>query len=520
MDEDASKNEWWSIDTDLILDKLQTRRSGLSETIAKERLKKFGLNNFGTDKKSSFIKILVSQFENWLTLILVIASFVSFMLGERIDSIVILSLVVLSAVFGFVQEYKAEKTLLKLKKYLKHHTLVIRDGRTVRIEHDLLVPGDIVELHIGDIVPADIRLLTSDNLVVNESILTGESFPVEKNSESKVSNDAIVSEIKNMVFMGTSVSQGHALGVVVETGMGTFFGKIAETVKRTEPETDFQIQIANFSKFLFKIIILMTVFIFISNAALDKGLFSSFLFAVALAVGIAPEMLPAIITVTLSQGALKMAKKKVVVKRLVAVEDFGNIDTLCMDKTGTLTEGNFTLYDFKNNDGIRDKNVILYAMLCMEGIGQNSLGQTINPTDKAIWDSVFAQSYKRDVPGFKILDENEFDYERKRMSVLVSREDETILIAKGSPESIIQTSKYYYKNGKKLVLTDVKKKFLIKDIKKYEDDGLRVISLAIKKCNLTSSTCKDEEGMEFLGLLLFKDPIKATAKLAIERFLN
>ncbi len=520
MDDSDSKEKWWSLKIENIFEKLQTKRSGLTTEEATDRIKKYGYNDFGKSKGSSFLKILISQFENWLTLILVIASIISFALGEHIDSLVIIALVVLSALFGFIQEYKAEKTLLKLKRYIKNRALVFRDGRLIQVDHNEIVPGDIVRLHIGDIVPADIRLISSDDLVTNESILTGESVPAEKSPEPLLKGDLVVSEIKNMVFMGTSVSQGSGLGVVVGTGKNTIFGKIAESIKITEPKTDFQIQIADFSKFLFKVIILMTAFIFISNVALDKGLFSSFLFAVALAVGIAPEMLPAIITVTLSQGAIKMAKKKVIVKRLSAVEDFGNIDTLCMDKTGTLTEGVFTLFDYQNNEGKRDEEIIKYSLLCTSGISQNAYGQTGNPTDKAIWDSIFAQSYKKDIEKYKILDENEFDYERKRMSVLVQEGSNTLLISKGSPDSILDISKFYYRDGKKLHLKNDKKSDLLKHIKEYEAEGFRVLSVAVKKVDFTTSKLTDENKMALLGILLFKDPIKKTSVLAINKFID
>lgn len=520
MDENNKNVSWWVLGADEVLVKLRTKRSGLSTTEAQARIKIHGFNNFGQKNKSSFVKILISQFTNWLTLILVIASIISFSLGEHIDSLVIIALVVLSGIFGFIQEYKAEKTLLKLKKYIKNKANVFRDGRLVKISHDNIVPGDIVQLHIGDIVPSDIRLLVSDEVETNDSVLTGESFPVEKNAMLSVKEDAIVSEMKNMIFMGTSISRGSCLGVVVETGKDTLFGKIAESVKSTEPKTDFQIQISDFSKFLFKVIILMTAFIFISNVALDKGLFSSFLFAVALAVGIAPEMLPAIITVTLSQGAMKMAKKKVIVKKLSAVEDFGNIDTLCMDKTGTLTEGVFTLFDYQDNDGKRDENIIKYSLLCTSGISQKAFGHAGNPTDKAIWDSVFAQSFKKEVKNYKILDENEFDYERKRMSTLVRFGRETILISKGSPESILRISKYYMKNGSKLRLSENLKKVILNNINKHESEGFRVLSLASKNAGLTSSKTIDEKDMCLAGMLLFKDPIKATTVSSIKRFIN
>ncbi len=519
MDKSAAQINWWSLDINDIYKILVSKRSGLTSVEAKERLKRYGFNDFGRKKELPLFKLVLSQFANWLTLILVAAAIVSFALGERIDSLVIISLVVLSAFFGFIQEFKAEKTLSKLKKYIRNKALVFRDGTIKRVDHNSVVPGDIVQLHIGDMIPADIRLIASDGLATNESVLTGESVPVEKNAGFIVNKDAVVSEMKNMIFMGTSVSQGACLGVVVTTGKDTFFGRIAETLKNAEPQTDFQVQIADFSKFLFKVIMLMTAFIFISNVALDKGVLSSFLFAVALAVGIAPEMLPAIITVTLSQGALKMAKKKVIVKRLSAVEDFGNIDTLCMDKTGTITEGVFTLFDYQNNDGKRDEDVIKYAMLCTGGISQRVFGQTVNPTDKAIWDSIFAQGYKNDVKKYDVLDENEFDYERKRMSVLVKNK-ETILISKGSSDSILSISSFYIKNGKRYRLSAGRKKEFIEKINEYESRGFRVISLAVKKTRLTSSRSINEKNMVLVGLLLFRDPIKATSTAAIRKFIN
>jgi len=520
MNEKGFDNKWCSKDINSVLREFDTKRSGLSDDEAYKRLKIYGLNNFGEEKKLSFFKVLISQFKNWLTLVLIFASVVSLILGEKIDSIVIILLVVLSALFGFYQEYKAERTLVKLKKYVKRYSNVFRSGRLSRIEHEYIVPGDIVSLHIGDIVPADIRLIKTDALSLNEAILTGESFPVIKEADVIISPDSLISDMKNMVFMGTSVVEGNALGVVVETGLRTQFGKIVKVVKENEPETDFQIQISKFSRFLFRLIILMTVFIFLSNAILNKGIFSSFMFAIALAVGIAPEMLPAIITVTLSQGAIKMAKKKVVVKKLAAVEDFGNINTLCMDKTGTLTEGNFTLFDYKNNDGIRDKKLIIYSMLCTEGASESKIGQKLNPTDRAIWESYFARSYKNEMSKYKVIDENEFDYERRRMSVLVKSGDETFLIVKGSPESIISISSFYYKDNKKLKLSEKIKKFILNEVKKYEKRGLRAISLALRYCDIKKSNSSDEKELIYLGIILFKDPIKTTTKVAIEKFLD
>lgn len=519
MDKSTAQINWWNLEINDIYRKLSSKRSGLTSEEVKKRIKKYGPNNFGVKKEFPLVRILLSQFANWLTLILVAAALISFVLGEHIDSLVIISLVLLSAFFGFIQEYKAEKTLSKLKMYIKNKASVFRDGTLKKIDHDNIIPGDIVQLHIGDVVPADIRLIASDTLAANEAVLTGESVPVEKDMGLRIAKDAVVSEMRNMVFMGTSISQGACLGIVVATGKDTFFGKIAESVKSMEPKTDFQIQIADFSKFLFKVIMLMTAFIFISNVALNKGVFSSFLFAVALAVGIAPEMLPAIITVTLSQGALKMAKKKVIVKRLSAVEDFGNIDTLCMDKTGTITEGVFTLFDYQDNEGKRNEDVIKYSMLCTSGISELAYGQAGNPTDKAIWDSVFAQGYKNEIKKYEILDENEFDYERKRMSVLV-RNRETLLISKGSPESILDVSSFYIKKGQKFKLSPNKKEEYLEKVRNYESNGFRVISVAVKKTKMVNSKSVNENNLTLVGLLLFRDPIKNTSVSAIRKFIN
>ena len=512
---------WWNIHKEEALQRLTSKENGLSSDEVKSRLKTYGENTISKGNKNNALSILLSQFKNWLTLILVFASIVSFLRGEHIDSVVIILLVILSSFFGFVQEYKAEKTLLKLKKLIKHKASVYRDGRIVQVDSAQIVPGDIVELVIGDIVPADIRLIGSEELMLNESVLTGESLPVEKDHEVVIEKDVMISDMKNMLFMGTSVFQGNGIGVVTATGVKTQFGKIAESVKSPETKTEFQSQIDNFSKFLFKVIVLMTVFIFVSNVALDKGVSDSFLFAIALAVGIAPEMLPAIITVTLSQGAMRMAKKKVVVKRLSSVEDFGNIDTLCMDKTGTITKGIFSLHDYIGAGDTRDDQLLIYALICTSGISQHSEGGS-NPTDIAIWQSAMSQKFRKKVKGYKILDENEFDYDRKRMSVLAKMDEGNLLISKGAPEAILDVTKYItISNKQRSVVFNTKKKAeILEKVRGYESRGYRVIAVAMKEFNKSDAFPEDEKNMIFMGLLLFKDPIKETTVSAIKRFLD
>ena len=510
---------WWNIHKEEALQRLTSKENGLSSDEVKSRLKTYGENTISKGNKNNALSILLSQFKNWLTLILVFASIVSFLRGEHIDSVVIILLVILSSFFGFVQEYKAEKTLLKLKKLIKHKASVYRDGRIVQVDSTQIVPGDIVELVIGDIVPADIRLIGSEELLLNESVLTGESMPVEKDHEVVIEKDVMISDMKNMLFMGTSVFQGNGIGVVTATGVKTQFGKIAESVKSPETKTEFQSQIDNFSKFLFKVIVLMTVFIFVSNVALDKGVSDSFLFAIALAVGIAPEMLPAIITVTLSQGAMRMAKKKVVVKRLSSVEDFGNIDTLCMDKTGTITKGIFSLHDYIGAGDTRDDQLLIYALICTSGISQQSEGGS-NPTDIAIWQSSLSQKFRKKVKRYKILDENEFDYDRKRMSVLAKMDEGNLLISKGAPEAILNVTKYVQIGDKLRAKSQKLTADILDNVKKYETEGYRVIAVASKTINNKDASPDDEKNMVFMGLLLFKDPIKETTVSAIKRFLD
>ena len=516
---DDKDTKWWSLSPEETFEKLSSKKSGLSSDEAKKRLSTTGANEIAAKNKISAFSIFLEQFKNWLMAVLIVAAIISVVLGEHIDAIVIIAFVVLSGVFGFIQEFKAEQTLQKLKKFIKSRASVYRDGRLTKIDAKKIVPGDVVRLRIGDVVPADLRLISCDELMTNESVLTGESQPVEKNPDALVKNDALISEAKNMLFMGTSISQGSATAIVVLTGQLSEFGKIAETVKEPGSRTDFQIQIGNFSKFLFKVIVLMTIFIFLSNVLLNKGIFISFLFAVALAVGITPEMLPAILTVTLSQGALRMAKKKVIVKRLASVEDFGNIDTLCMDKTGTITEGKFSLFDYIGIDGKRNETLMSYAMLCTSGILNNEKGKS-NTTDKAIWESIFAQNCKKDIKNYDVLNENEFDYDRQRMSVSVATDGKRMLIVKGGAEAVLNVSTHEEIGARKYRLDKARKAKFMDTVETYEMRGFRVIAVAYRESAKRNSNPSDETNLTVLGILLFRDPLKLTTVSAIKKFIE
>lgn len=469
-------------------------QKGLSTTEAKRRLKENGENVIGEKQKRTGLAILKSQFENWLMVLLLVASVVDYNLGEKVDALVIFGIVLISVLFGFFQEYRAEKILEKLKEIITHKARVLRDEKWIVVESRLLVPGDVVTLRVGDRVPADIQLFEVDNLSIDESILTGESEAIQKHLKPE----------NNTAFEGTYVTSGIGKGLVLFTGEKTKFGQTAKLISATAPETDFQKQMRSFSGFLTKIVVLLTVFVFGTNALLNKGIFESLLFAVALAVGIAPELLPVIITVTLSHGAMKMARKKVIVKRLIAVEDFGNIDTLCADKTGTLTEGIFKLDSYKSLRG-NNERLLEMALVCSSGF--SSGGQTANQVDEALWKSDQAKNLLEKIREYQLLDENEFDFERRTMSVVAKNDMEQKLIVKGAMDSIWGMCRL----GKE----DEKIKEMLNG---FEKGGKRVILIAEKNIQKKESTTRDEKDLTLLGYLLFADPLKPSATSSLEKF--
>lgn len=504
-DKDQVFNHFAESTPEELFAELQTSDEGLSHQEVLARLKEYGKNILEKGEKKTALKTLIAQAKDWLILTLVIASIISFALGDHLNALVILALVILSIILGFSQEYRAEKALESLASYISKKSRVKRDGEWAEVNSEELVVGDVVEMRIGDVVPADLRLIELDGLMANEAVLTGESLPIAKTTDEIKGYQP--QQLKNMVFMGTAIAEGHGKGIVVATGSSTFMGKTASLLAIQPDESEFQKQTKQFSKFLFKIIFLMTLFVFLVNAGLNKGVLDSFLFALAIAVGVTPELLPAIITITLSQGALKIAKKKVIVKRLRSVEDLGNINTLCTDKTGTLTKGEFSLTDYQTVSGEKDESLILKAVLCVSGelIGDQTL--TTNPIDRALWDSKEADTAKKKLKAYQLLDENEFDYSRRRMSVLVRDAECTSLIVKGSVESMVEVSR----------LTQAQKKQILDKTYDWEQHGHRVIGIGEKLLEKDDSSSHDEKEIEFLGFLLFSDPIKSSAQKLLER---
>jgi Mg2+-importing ATPase len=496
----------WSQDPSSLLSSLRTSANGLSSSQAQERLALNGLNEISKQKTlSPLVRILLSQLTNWLVLVLLFASGVSFFLGEKLDSLIVIIIVFSSIFFGFLQEYKASKALERLKKFISYKAKVKRDGSWLEIDSREVVLGDILKLQTGDFVPADIRLLKAINLTADEAVLTGESLPVPKKTKLIPSQSAQPHQLSNMVFAGTTIVSGEGEGIVVATGNQTLFGQTSVFLERIALKTAFQKDTEKFSLFLFRLILLMAIFVFGVNAWQRREVFDSFLFALALAVGITPELLPAILTMTLSQGALKMAHRQVVVKRLMSVEDLGNMDTLCTDKTGTLTQGVFSLATYVDFKGVKNLDVFLKALLCTTDVGNQGIDQALKKVQ-------VASALREKLATYEIIKKQEFDFNQRLMRVVVRHRGKFFLIAKGAPEAILKLlrpASFNYSFNYQEIL---------KKIKAEEENGYRVIAVAEKELSRETTDYKKEKDLTPLGLLLFHDPIKPEIKKSLELF--
>lgn len=476
---------------------IQAPARGLSHEEVLKRQRQFGLNQIEQQKGRSTLKILIDQFLSPLIAVLVVASGISFFLGDHTDTYIILAIVIINALLGFWQEFKAEKTVQSLRQLISPKAQVLRAGKRMEVESKFLVPGDVVFLNIGDLVPADLRLVKVDGLTIDEAPLTGESLPVLKTVELVADDHHLPQQLKNMAFMGTAVSSGEGMGVVISTGKETFFGKISTYLKEPEEKSDFDKSVSDFSRFLLKVILIMTTFIFLVNSILNHGVLESFLFALALAVGITPEQLPIIITISLSRGAEVLAKAHVVVKKLTAIEDLGNMDILCTDKTGTLTEGHLQLQSFFDASGKEEPRMLTYALLCSD---------SDNMIDRAILAGKDRAGAGKAMKGYKMLDRNEFDFQRRRMSVLVLGPDKKRwLIVKGAIESLEKVAKV--------------PKGMQELIDRHRESGFNTIGIALKELKGTAvgSTKEDEKGLTMVGFLTFLDPPREDAKSSIDR---
>ena len=370
--------------------------AGLSSDDAADRLREFGPNALATHRVRASA-VLFRQIRNPILVMLLAAALVSALTGGGTNALIIVVIVALSVGLGFFNEYRAEMAMEALRANIRHEAEVLRDGRSCRVPVTNLVPGDVVSLRIGALVPADLRLLSVEELECDEGVLTGESMPVAKSAEAVAGRPAL--DQPGCVFMGTIVHQGSALGVVVRTGARTAFGQIAAGLSEKQGQTAFEVGLSQFSRFLFAVAAVLTAFIFIVNVALSRPLIEALLFSLAIAVGIAPEMMPAIVTVSLSAGSRALAAKKVLVKRLVAIEDLGNIEILFTDKTGTLTEGVITFEQALDADGQPSDRPLLFGLVCNEATVTEEGPVGGNALDQALWSAPGAATGDRGRPG-------------------------------------------------------------------------------------------------------------------------
>ena len=511
---------FWNLSTEVLQSQLQADQAGLSQREARARIARFGPNTLRDHGERPLVIQYLSHFKNPLVMVLLAASAVSALTGEITGFVIIWAIVLLSVTLDFVQEYRAGHAADQLKKSVAVRATVLRDGHAQEVPITKLVPGDVVLLTAGDLIPADCRLIEAKDFFLNQSLLTGESYPVEKHARDLPASVQDLSQAENAVFMGTSVISGMARVMVCRTGADTAVGDIADSLQAKAPPTAFELGTQSFGMLIMRLTFLLVLFVFLINAFFHRPLLESFLFAIALAVGLTPELLPMVITVTLARGALRMAKKQVIVKQLSAIHNLGSMDVLCTDKTGTLTEGRIQLERHVDAQGNDSAQVLQLAYL-------NSYFETglKSPLDDAI-----LRHKEIDVGSWRKIDEVPFDFERRRVSVLVDQgqvnpgqakhDKQRLLVVKGSPEDILRLSTQYTVGE----MQDCKPldAQALASIQALHDslgkEGFKVLGIAWRPVALDHlhAVVDDETELIFAGFAAFLDPPKASATQALK----
>jgi P-type Mg2+ transporter len=488
---------FWSLLADRVLLQLNSSADGLSDREAKQRLVKYGANSLKQQRKSSAIGLLFNQFKSPIVLILMFAAALSIYLNDRTDAIIILAIVFISGLLGFWQERGASNAVEKLLALVQVKATVLREGIDREIPHEDVVPGDIVLLAAGGSIPGDCLVLESKDLSVNEATLTGETYPANKMS-GVLPEDTELSQRTNTLYMGTHVISGSAKALVVGTGKQTEFGKVSERLKLRPPETEFERGLSKFGYFLMEVTLILVVLIFVANVYLKRPVLESFLFSLALAVGLTPQLLPAIVSVNLARGAKQMAKKQVIVKRLAAIENFGSMNVFCTDKTGTLTEGEVKIHAAIDPAGNDSDRVLFYAYL-------NAASESgyANPIDAAI-----RQHQTFDISSYQKLDEVPYDFNRKRLSILFANEHTQLIITKGSLNNILDVCATVETAPSQIVDITGERQQLQQQAEDLGSKGFRVLGVAYRAFDRTSFGKADESNMTFLGYLALFDPPK------------
>ena len=507
-------------ETDAVLKELGSQLDGLSEAEADSRLKRVGTNEIAREKRQPALMRLLGNLMNPLVLLLMALGVLSFITGDLRAATVIFVMVVLGVFLRFYQEMRADNAAAKLQAMVSNTATLVRGGKEEEISLKLLVPGDIIRLAAGDMVPGDVRVLLAKDLYLNQAALTGEALPVEKKAAPAPANVQNPLELPNICFLGSNVESGSGTAVVICTGDRTYFGSLAASIVGQRQLTSFDKGVNKFTWLMIGFIAVMVPAVFLINGLSKHNWMEAFLFAMAVAVGLTPEMLPMIVTVNLSKGALAMARKKVIVKRLNAIQNFGAMDVLCTDKTGTLTQGKIVLEKHLDVHGDTSERVLHYCYL-------NSYHHTglKNLLDEAILDHEELEERLKTKEKYRKIDEIPFDFVRRRMSVVV--EDETglnTLICKGAVDEVMSQCTRVEVKGEIIEVLpayDAKRRQLADDL---NGQGFRVIALAYKQMPGASDepgySVKDESDLILLGFLAFLDPPKDTAAEALKRLHN
>ena len=487
--------KYWSMSAEDVMKNLNSMPAGLTSKEVALRLKKHGENVIKKKKQDTQLILFLNQFRNPIIIILIVATAISGVTGELTDALIIATIILASAVLSFIQEYSAGNAIEELRAKVQARALVLRDGKFTEISSRGIVPGDIVRVSSGSLIPADARILECSDFFVTQAVLTGESVPSEKTPEI-ADEDAGIQDRRNCVFMGTNVQSGSAVVLVTATGENTNFGAIAKNLSLRPPETEFERGVRHFGYLLTQIMLVLTLSVFAINVIMERPAIEALLFYVALAVGITPQLLPAIISITLSRGSRSMAEEGVIVRRLTAIENFGSMDVLCTDKTGTLTEGTIRLDGAFDLDGEASESVFRLAYL-------NASLQTgmENSLDKAV-----SEARNLDISNIVKKGEIPFDFTRERLSVIVEEDSRYTLITKGAFSTVLN------------ICTQVEHKKVIKDLddvdlrniqqlyETWSSQGIRVLGIAIRSVELKEKySVEDENQMVFAGFLLLFD---------------
>ena len=486
------------LSNDELLDKYDSSIEGLSLKEVIKRREVYGKNILKEEKKKSILSFIIDSFKDPFIYILIVLAVINFSLGDRLGSLIIILLAIISSTIRLVQDYSAYKFDLKLKSKLFTVISTIRDNKVKDINIKDIVPGDIIELNAGSIIPSDVILLEVKDLFINQSIFTGESVPIEKKINS--GGDSLL-DLERICFMNSSVVSGSGKALVIKTGKNTYLGTIAKDMLTTKKITNFQKEMNAVSKTLIEAMLVITVLVFILNTLIHHDIMQALLFAISVAVGITPSMLPMIVNVNLSKGSKSLAKKETLVKRSEAIENLGSIDTLCTDKTGTLTEDKIVLQLYLNSDFKEDREILTYAYL-------NSHYSTgiKNLIDKAIIS--YAKNKGLLISRYQKIDEIPFDYERRKASVIVRDEDKVLMLTKGAIKEVLDSCNKIRHQGKTIKLTNEFKDKILEKAKELNKEGMQVIALALKETKTISKSYNDDKDLTFIGLVAFLDPVK------------